>query len=622
MKYPSRTNQELLEEITTLKQRIKQLEQLESERKQSEKALLESEERYRSLVDNIYFGINLINKDFKIITTNVVSCRQFNKSASELSGKYCFKEFEKRQTVCKHCPGVLAMSTGQTHQVDTEGRRDDGSKFLARIHAFPLFYPDGTIKGFNEVVEDITERKRMEAALTESERRLADIIDFLPDATFAIDLSSKVIAWNRAMEEKTGVKAEDMLGKGNYEYTIPFYGMRRPILIDLALRFTEESEKKYDFVERNGDVLLTETNVTLKGVPRVLWGKAGPLYDSHGNVAGAIESIRDITELRQAREALQKAHDELESRVRERTDELMLVNKVLEAEIFEHKRAEEKILILANLSDISPLSITVHDLQGNYLYANQKTFDMHGYSKEEFLARNLHEIDVPSSAALFEERKKEILETSEAQFNVEHYRKDGTCLPLEVFVKATKWEEKVVLLSVASDVTERRRVEEELRKYREDLEVLVSERTRELESKTNNLQEINTALNVLLQKREEDKKILEERFVANIGSLVLPYVEKIRKYNLDAQQHFYLDTIEKNLDEIASPLLKNIQQFNLTPREIQIASLIKDGKTTKEIEKILGIAKGSVDTHRKNIRKKLGLDRTSNLQSNLRFLGK
>ncbi|MEQ8253462.1 MAG: helix-turn-helix transcriptional regulator, partial [Smithellaceae bacterium] len=126
----------------------------------------------------------------------------------------------------------------------------------------------------------------------------------------------------------------------------------------------------------------------------------------------------------------------------------------------------------------------------------------------------------------------------------------------------------------------------------------------------------------LLQKREKDKEILEENFVANIGSLVLPYVEKLRKNNLDMQQQFCLDIIEKHLGEIASPLLNNIRRYDLTPREIQIASLIKDGKTTKEISKTLGIGEGSIDTHRKNIRKKLGLDRASNLQSHLRFLEK
>ena len=360
MKYPSRTNQELLEEISTLKQRIKQLEQLESKRKQSEKALLESEERYRSLVDNIDFGINLINKDFKIITTNVVSGRQFNKPASELLGKYCFKEFEKRQTVCEHCPGVLAMATGQAHQVDTEGIRDDGSRFLARIHAFPLFYPDGTIKGFNEVVEDITERKRMEAALKESERRLADIIDFLPDATFAIDLSGKVIAWNRAMEEMTGVKAEDMLGKGDYEYAIPFYGIRRPVLIDLAFEFAEEIEKKYDFVKREGNVLLAEADVTVRGVPCAIWGKAGPLYDSNGNIVGAIESVRDITE-----------------------------RKRMEAALKESERR------LADIIDFLPDATFAIDLSGKVIAWNRAMEEMSGVKAEDMLGKGDYEYAIP-----------------------------------------------------------------------------------------------------------------------------------------------------------------------------------------------------------------------------------
>ena len=151
---------------------------------------------------------------------------------------------------------------------------------------------------------------------------------------------------------------------------------------------------------------------------------------------------------------------------------------------------------------------------------------------------------------------------------------------------------------------------------------MVAERTSELEDKTRNLQEVNTTLNVLLQKREEDRKILEENLVANISSLVLPYIGGIRRNNLDAQQQLCLDTIEKNLSGIVSPLLKNIRQFELTPREIQIVSLIKDGKTTKEIASALGIGEGSIDTHRKNIRKKMGLNRACNLQSHLRFLEK
>ena len=149
---------------------------------------------------------------------------------------------------------------------------------------------------------DISDRKRAETALLESQRRLTDIINFLPDATYAIDLSGKVIAWNRAMEDLSGVKSENILGKGNYEYAIPFYGIRRPTLIDLVFQYSQDVEKNYHIVKRQGNVLIAEAVVSLRGMTLALWGKAGPLYDSGGNIIGAVESFRDITELKEAGE--------------------------------------------------------------------------------------------------------------------------------------------------------------------------------------------------------------------------------------------------------------------------------------------------------------------------------
>ncbi|PKN04278.1 MAG: hybrid sensor histidine kinase/response regulator [Deltaproteobacteria bacterium HGW-Deltaproteobacteria-9] len=141
------------------------------------------------------------------------------------------------------------------------------------------------------------ERKKAEAALVESERRMSDIIDFLPDATFVTDLEGRIIAWNKATEEMTGVPAEQMMGKGNYEYSLPFYGVRRPILIDFVFVPHEEIRKEYHFLEKKGALLMSEADVPIPGrETRVLWGTAGPLFDGKGNVVGAIESLRDITD--------------------------------------------------------------------------------------------------------------------------------------------------------------------------------------------------------------------------------------------------------------------------------------------------------------------------------------
>jgi len=160
--------------------------------------------------------------------------------------------------------------------------------------------------------QEITERTRAELALKESQQQFADIINFLPDATFVIDRGGKVIAWNHEIEEMTGVKAKDILGKENYEYSLPFYGMRRPVMIDLVFGHDEKTEKKYLYIRKEGDVLLTETNVPLNGENRILWAKASPLYDSAGNAVGAIESIRDITDRKQMEAELIQAKDTAE----------------------------------------------------------------------------------------------------------------------------------------------------------------------------------------------------------------------------------------------------------------------------------------------------------------------
>jgi signal transduction histidine kinase/CheY-like chemotaxis protein/putative methionine-R-sulfoxide reductase with GAF domain len=155
---------------------------------------------------------------------------------------------------------------------------------------------------------------RLYSAAQETQRRLTDIIDFLPDPTLVIDEACRVVAWNRAMERLTGVAARDMLGKGDYEYAIPFYGERRPILIDLVRLPDEEFAHKYAHIARQGGVLAGETFVPhLRGTSGYLYATASALRDSKGDFAGAIETIRDLTERKQAEVELQQAKDAAEA---------------------------------------------------------------------------------------------------------------------------------------------------------------------------------------------------------------------------------------------------------------------------------------------------------------------
>ncbi|MFA5348714.1 MAG: PAS domain S-box protein, partial [Methanoregula sp.] len=151
-------------------------------------------------------------------------------------------------------------------------------------------------------------RGQAEFSLIESEKRLTDIINFLPDATFAIDRSGNVIAWNRAIEEMTGVAATDILGKGGYEYAIPFYGTRRKILIDLIFEPDDVIARNYAHIIHDKGILIADTPLPRpQGKDVTLMGKASPLYDRQGGIVGAIESIRDITELKKAEESLRES---------------------------------------------------------------------------------------------------------------------------------------------------------------------------------------------------------------------------------------------------------------------------------------------------------------------------
>ena len=165
------------------------------------------------------------------------------------------------------------------------------------------------------------------------------------------------------------------------------------------------------------------------------------------------------------------------------------------------------------------------------------------------------------------------------------------------------------IVGIAEDITAYKKTEERL-----------TEQEKKLKDKTSGLEEINTALNVLLRKRENDKKELEEKVLFNVKELVLPYIDRLKTTRIDARQTALIDILESNLKEIISPFGNRIKtkSFNLTLKEIHVANLVKQGKTTKEITDILDLSVRAVTFHRTNLRKKLGLiDRKMSLRSRL-----
>ncbi|MFH0967513.1 MAG: PAS domain S-box protein, partial [Methanobacteriota archaeon] len=173
-----------------------------------------------------------------------------------------------------------------------------------------------------ELRANIDELTRQELELRESKRELSDIINLLPDATMVINLEGTVVAWNRAIEEMTGIPSEHMIGKGNYEYALPFYHKRRPILVDLILHDNPVVAQKYPALSRKGSYLYSEifTPYFNNGKGAYLWFTASPLYDTSGNLKGGIESIRDISDRKQAEELLAESERKYRNVVEDQTE--------------------------------------------------------------------------------------------------------------------------------------------------------------------------------------------------------------------------------------------------------------------------------------------------------------
>lgn len=152
---------------------------------------------------------------------------------------------------------------------------------------------------------------------------------------------------------------------------------------------------------------------------------------------------------------------------------------------------------------------------------------------------------------------------------------------------------------------------------RKQLEQTLREKEAEVGVKTNSIEEVNTALRVLLKRKDEDKIELEERVLLNVKELVEPYLRKLKNGQLDARQEAYVDILESNLNDIISPFLHKLSSkyLNLTPTEIQVANLVKEGKTTKDIAELMNLSTRTVEFHRENIRKKMGI---KNKKANLR----
>ena len=272
---------------------------------------------------------------------------------------------------------------------------------------------------------------------------LESIIDFLPDATFAIDGDKRVIAWNRACEAMTGVKKASLLGKGDYAYSEPFLGERRPILVDLLDAPSPDLESAYKHFRRQNDMVFAEFFVpTMRGGQGAyLVAQAVPLYDENNRRCGAVEIIRDTTEQKRMEHALR------ESEIKHRT-------------LFE--TAGDAILIMRHT---------------HFTDCNARTLTMFGYTREQIIGETPFKLSPPvqpdgrPSDEKAQEKITLALTEGPQYFEWTHCRSDGTSFAADVSLKRMDLGDEVLLQVMVRDITERKRIEEALlaseKEYRE-----------------------------------------------------------------------------------------------------------------------------------------------------------
>jgi PAS domain S-box-containing protein len=401
---------------------------------------------------------------------------------------------------------------------------------------------------------------RLFEKLSKSEQEKSVILDAMTELVIYLDTDMRVLWANKAMHKAFKLVQGQLDGK----YCYKALHNRNKACSACPAKKTLKTGEPHEVED-------------LSSYEKMWVLRSYPVRNEKGILSGIVEIVTDVTERRKAEEAMRQS--ELKYR-----------------ELFE------------NANDI----IYFLDFDGNVLSCNVAASKTWGYDPEQMLELNIrHFFDqnyLPLAEKIMQKQRDGIEDPNSQEFLT--YTKDGQIVWVEVNTRIVREKgDPVSIQGIARNITERKGMEEALKR-----------RERELEEKSRNLEEANTALKVLLKHREEDRAKLEENVVYNMRELILPYIEKVKMTNIDSHQQNQLDIIETNINEIISPFLRNLSSKypNLTPMEIQVINFIKEGRTTKEIATLTTTSARTIDCHRDNIRKKLNLkNRKANLRSYL-----
>ncbi len=552
-----------------------------TEKKKTEKKLQESQTKYYTMFDKMLNACALHEiicdengkpVDYRYLDVNPSFEENTGLKAEEIIGKTALEIRPDADPYLIETYGKVAL-TGKPVSFDFYNKHTD------RYFAITAYQPEE--RQFACMFQNITDLKHTENALRESERKFRILADN-PIVGIFISQDKKLIYLNDRMAEMHGYKVEELIGK-NFDILI-----HPDELTSLKLRMDKYLAMGENFKQRFEMLRLKKNGETFWAGHIVTRGQYNGKFAIFGSVV-------DISDSKQAEEELRNSEERYKEIV-EGTDDLII------------RVDNNGKLVFANYMANKIFGLPHSDIIGMHV-----SKCMHPDDKAHTRKQIDEAVAVRAISANYENRQVSLKGEVRHLFWTSnfHYDSQGNL---------------VYVTSIARDITRRRQMEEELKKARDELELRVKERTLELEKanndlqeKTKNLEDLNTALRILLEKREKDKEENGEKILLNVKELLLPYVNKLKNSNLTENQKNYINLLDSGLQEIISPFAQKItsRYMHITPRELQVGNMVKSGMTSKEIAEVLNTTERTIVAHRANLRKKLGLDKKSNLRTYL-----
>jgi PAS domain S-box-containing protein len=401
-----------------------------TERKQAEETLRESEERFRRVVETMEVGLGAIDENGVLTYVNEYLARMLGYSIDEMIGRSTLDFYYDEQSRKEQEKIFKKRKTGMRDPASYEvtWRRKDGQKVYSILSPTPMFDADGHYTGSFAIHTDITERKRMEEALRESEEKFRTFMETASDLMHISDKDLNFTYVNQAMARSLGYSKEEMIGMNISQI------IKKEVAQNDLKRNIEELAKK-------GELSFESVRVAKDGTEIHGELKTVAIFDNDGMFSGTRGVFRDITERKQAEERLQ------ESESRYRT-------------LFES--AGDAIFIL------DPAT-------GRFIDVNHVACERLGYKREELLQLTPADIDSPEYATLVRKRIETLRQRGHLFFETVHVRQDGTSVPTELNSRIITYTGKPVVLSIARDITKRKHAEQELHNsYQQMQEMLVT----------------------------------------------------------------------------------------------------------------------------------------------------